>query len=63
MYSKNKLVSTADKMVKEVINGMETKPNMVKEAITPPISKNKIDTVNEKYKPQASKKFKKIHQQ
>ena len=50
-------------MVKEGINYMETKPNVVKEAITLPIAKNKIDTVNETEKPQAykSKKDKSIN--
>ena len=32
-------------MVKEGINGMGTKPNVLKEAITPPIVKKNIDTV------------------
>ena len=41
-------------MVKEGINDTETKPNAVKEDITPTIAKNKIDTVNETDKPQAS---------
>ena len=34
---------------------METKPNVVDKLITYPISKNTIDTVNKKDKPQASK--------
>ena len=34
---------------------METEPNVVDEAITHTIEKNKIDTVNETDKPQASK--------
>ena len=55
MYSKNPLVTATDKMIKEGINDTETKPNVVKKAITPPIAKNKIDTVNETDKPQASK--------
>ena len=42
-------------MVKEGINYMETKPNVVKGAITHPIAKNKIDTVNETEKTWASK--------
>ena len=33
---------------------MGTKPDMVKEAITPPIVKNNIDTVKKSEKPQAS---------
>ena len=40
------LVTTTDTVVKEVNIDMGTKPNVVKEAITTPISKNKIDTVN-----------------
>ena len=55
MSSKNPLVTTTEKMVKEGINDTETKPNVVKEAITHPIAKNKIDTVNETDKPQSSK--------
>ena len=35
-------------MVKKEIIDMETKPNVEKGAITPPIAKNKIDTVNAK---------------
>ena len=42
-------------MVKTGINYMETKPNMVKEARNPPISKNKIYKVKKIEKPQASK--------
>ena len=42
-------------MAKGGINDMETKPNVMKEAITHPISKNKIDTVNKTDKPQAYK--------
>ena len=42
-------------MVKEGINDMETEPTMVKEAIAHPIATDKIDTVNETEKPQASK--------
>ena len=34
---------------------METEPNVVDKAITHPIEKNKIDTVNKTDKPQASK--------
>ena len=37
MSYKNSLVTTVDKIVKEGINDMGTKPNVVKEAITPPI--------------------------
>ena len=62
MSSKNPLVTATDKMVKEGINDMETKSNVAKEAITPPIATNKIDTVKETEKPQAfkSKKYKSI---
>ena len=60
MSSKKSLVTTIDKIVKEGINDMGTKLNVVKEAITPPISKNNIDTVNIIEKPQASK-IKKIN--
>ena len=60
MSSKKALVTTTEKMVKEGIHDMETKPNMVKEATTPPIAQNKIGTVNETDKPQAYKR-KKIH--
>ena len=48
MSSKNPLVSTTEKIVKEGINYMETKPNVVDEAITHPTGKNKLDTVNKK---------------
>ena len=33
---------------------METKPNVVEEAITHPMRKNKIDSINETNKPQSS---------
>ena len=55
MSSRNQLVITTDKMVKEGINGMGAKPNVVKESITHPIGKNKIDTANTTDKPQASR--------
>ena len=42
-------------MFKEGVNEMETKPNLVKEAITHTIEKNKIDTFNITDKPQESK--------
>ena len=51
MSSKNPLVTTIDKMVKEGVNYMETKPNVEKEAITCPIAKNIIDTINKTDKP------------
>ena len=62
MSSKNPLVATTEKIVKKGINDTETKPNVVDEAITHPIAKNKIDTINKTEKPQAykSKKDKSI---
>ena len=45
MSSKTSLVSTTGEIVKEGINDMGTKPNLVKEAIAPPIAKKNIDTV------------------
>ena len=55
MSSKKPFVTFTDKFFKESINDMETKSNVVEEATTHPIAKNKIDTVNKTYKPQASK--------
>ena len=55
MSSNKPLVHTTKKMVKEGINNMETKRNVVKTAITHHKGGNKIDTVNETDKPQASK--------
>ena len=55
MSSKKPLVITTEKTVKEGINDMETKPNVVKEAITHPITTNKTNAFNETDKPQASK--------
>ena len=46
MSYKKSLVTTTEKIVKEVINDMETKPHVVKEDITYYIEKNNIDTVN-----------------
>ena len=46
MSSEKALVTTTDKIVKDGNTEMVTKINVVKKAITPPISKNKIDTVN-----------------
>ena len=46
MSSKKALVTSTDKIVKEEINDMETKPNVVEKSITHPIEKNKINTVN-----------------
>ena len=48
MSSKTSLVSTTGEIVKEGINDMGTKPNLVKEAIAPPIAKKNIDTVFKK---------------
>ena len=44
--TKKALVTTTDTVVKEGNTDMQTKPNVVKESINPPISKNRIDTVN-----------------
>ena len=52
------MVTTTEKNVKEGINDMGTKPNVVKEAITIPIAKNNIDTVNKTDKSRASKRKK-----
>ena len=49
------LVPTKAIMVKEGINNMETKLNVVKTAITHHKRGNKIDTVNKIDKPQSSK--------
>ena len=53
MSSKNPLVSTTYKMVKEGINDIK-KPNVVEKSITHCIEKNKTDAINETDKPQAS---------
>ena len=45
MSSEKSLVITTDKMFKEGNIDMGTKLNVVKESITPPITKNNIDTV------------------
>ena len=58
MSSKNSLVTTTDKFVKEGINDMGTKFTVVKESITPINAKNNIDTFNKTQKPQASKRKK-----
>ena len=47
------LVTTTDKFIKEGINNMETKPNLVKESINTFIAKNNIDTVNKTEKTKA----------
>ena len=52
--TKNVLVTTTNPVVKEGNTDMVTKPNVVKEAITPLTTKKTIDTVNKKEKPQAS---------
>ena len=55
MSSKKALVTTTNKIVREGINEMGTKPNVVKESVTPPIAKNSFDTGNKTDKSQASK--------
>ena len=55
MSSKNPLVPTTENMVKEGINDMKKKCNVVDKAITHHKKKNKIDTVNKTDKTQASK--------
>ena len=42
------LVTTIDTVAKEGNTNMGTKPNVVKEAITTPTAKNKIDTVKKR---------------
>ena len=61
MSSKNSLVITTGEIFKKGINDMETKPNVAREAITPSIVKNNIDTVKKIEKPQPSKINKKIN--
>ena len=62
-YIKNPLVTTIDTVEKEVTTDTvdkkrKTKPNVVEEAITYPISeKKKIDTVNKTDKSQESNKI------
>ena len=62
MKPKKALVTTTDIFSKEgnsdmVHRKIKTKPNLVKKAITPPISaKNNIETVNKTEKSQASNK-------
>ena len=46
MSYKNSLAATTEKIVKEVINDMGIKHNVVKEDITPPNAKKNIDTFN-----------------
>ena len=50
------LVTTTGMVIKEGNTYMVKKSNMVREAITPPIEKKKIDTVNKTEKSQASNK-------
>ena len=59
--TKKALVFSTETIVKEgntymVDKKIKTKPNVVKEAITPPISEKQIDTVNKTEKSQASNK-------
>ena len=46
MSCRETLVTTTDNFFKEGINDMGKKPNVMKEAITLPIAKQNIDTVN-----------------
>ena len=54
--TEKELVTTNNTFFKEGNTYMVTKLNAVKEAITPPISKKKIDTFNKTEKSQASNK-------
>ena len=56
MSSEKALVNTINKNFKEGNTDMRTKPNVAKEAITPPIEKKKIYTVKKIEKSQASNK-------
>ena len=56
MSSNKPLVPTTENMVKEGINDMETKSILLQKSITRHKEKNKVDTVNETDKPQASKR-------
>ena len=49
MPSKNLLFTNTDDIFKEGVNDTK-KPNLMKEAINPPIAKNNVDTVNKKDK-------------
>ena len=53
MFSKSPLVATRKKLFKEGINEMKSKPEVVDKAITHTTEKNKNDTANKTYKPQA----------
>ena len=54
--TKKALVTTTGTVIKEGNTYMVKKLNVVREAITPPIEKKKIDTVNKTEKSQASNK-------
>ena len=59
--TKKASITTTDTVVKEGNTDMvdkksKKKPNVVKESITPPITKKKVDTVNKREKSQASYK-------
>ena len=56
MSSEKALVTTTNTVIKEGNTDMGTKPNVVKEAINPPIAKKKIDTVNKTEKSKAPNK-------
>ena len=55
MSSQNPLVATTDNMAKEGINDTERIPNVAEKGITHCMKINKIDSINETDKPQASK--------
>ena len=46
MSSKKPFIATIEKMIKEGINDMKQKPNVVDQVITHTTEKNKMDTVN-----------------
>ena len=54
--TERELVNTTDIVVQVGNTDTETKPNVMKESITPPIVKKKIDTVTKTEKWQASNK-------
>ena len=54
MSSKNPLAPNTENMVKEGVNYMETKRNVVEKAITNNKEKNKTDAINKTDKPQSS---------
>ena len=51
MSSKNPLIATTKKIVKEGVNDMETKPNVVEESITRHMGNFKIGAINGTDKP------------